>query len=183
MNLVLASSSPRRHFLLTEAGYDFTTIVPDVTEIHDEAACPRHLTRLNALLKARAVAPHHPHTLVLGADTLVSIDAIALGKPADLAEARRMHARLTGRTHEVTTAVALIHGPREHVFETVTRVTFKPLSPAQIDHYLTLIDPLDKAGAYAIQEHGDTIIAHIEGSHSNVAGLPMEDLKLALADW
>ena len=179
--LILASASPRRKDLLTEAGYVFEIIVPDVVEAHDTAASPLELTRGNALLKARAVAAQHPERMVLGADTLVAIDDTVLGKPADLDEAHDMLTRLAGRTHGVTTSVALLHAGQENCLEITTRVTFLPLDSAGIRRYLTLINPLDKAGAYAAQEHGSEIIARVDGSWTNVVGLPMEAVTTALA--
>ena len=164
-----------------EAGYDFDIIVPDVVEAHDEAASPLELTRGNALLKARAVAAEHPARMVIGADTLVAIDDTVLGKPADMEEAHAMLTRLAGRTHGVTTSVALLQRGREKCLEITTRVTFLPLSAEGIRRYLTLIDPLDKAGAYAAQEHGSEIIAGVEGSWTNVVGLPMEAVTEALS--
>ena len=126
-----------------------------------------------------------PDALVLGADTLVFLDAEIMGKPRDLADARRMLARLQGRTHQVVTGVSLIHlrGHRERLFAVSTDVTFRPLTAEQIGDYLSKMNPLDKAGAYAIQEHGDLIISEISGSFSNVVGLPIERVEEELASW
>ena len=183
MPLILASASPRRRDLMTEAGYDFEIIVAGVEEVHDERAALHELTMANARSKARHISRQHPARLVIGADTLVAIAGCALTKPADMAEARAMIARLAGRTHEVCTSVALLCGDAgiERCFEVVTRVTFKPLDAAERDEYLALINPLDKAGGYAAQEHGDRIIAGVEGSWTNVVGLPMEALAAELA--
>lgn len=181
--LILASGSPRRKDLLREAGYDFEVILPEVDEEHDESAPMSALTGRNARRKGMAVSEHHPARVVLAADTLVSINGSVLGKPADLEEAVAMLSQLVGRTHEVCTAVCLARGNpavlRE--FSVVTRVTFRPLSREQIDHYLTLIDPCDKAGAYAAQEHGDLIIEKVDGSWTNVVGLPMDEVTAELA--
>lgn len=176
--LLLASSSPRRLDLMREAGLEFEVVPAEVEEAHDEAASPVELTRLNAARKAGWVAERHPGRTVVGADTLVAVDGAVLGKPADMDEARRMLARLTGRTHEVYTGVCLENAGRgaRREFQVVTRVTFLPLAPEQIDEYLKLINPLDKAGAYAAQEHGERIIAKVDGSWTNVVGLPMERL-------
>lgn len=180
--LVLASSSPRRLDLMREAGLEFEVMAAQVEEEHDDRAPLDILTRANAVLKASWVADHRPDQWVIGADTLVAIDGQALGKPADMEGARRMLAMLSGRTHEVVTAVCLIHKnlDRRHEFQEITRVTFLPLTGPRIDEYLTLINPLDKAGAYAAQEHGEKIIAGVEGSWSNVVGLPMERLMETL---
>jgi septum formation protein len=169
---------------MTEAGYDFEIIAANVDEIHEERATLHELTMANAAAKARFIAAQHPERLVIGADTLVAIDGCALTKPADMAEARGMIARLAGRTHEVCTSVALVcvAADVDRCFEVVTRVTFKALHEAERDEYLTLINPLDKAGGYAAQEHGDRIIAAVEGSWTNVVGLPMEALEESLAE-
>ena len=176
--LVLASTSPRRLDLMREAGLTFTVVPAAIDEVHDEATPVAELTRLNASLKAGWVAQHHPDAWVIGADTLVSIGGAALGKPADLEEAKGMLRRLAGRTHEVGTAVCLIHAARGERREFLERtyVTFKSLGEEEISHYLTLINPYDKAGSYAAQEHGEKIIERFEGDYSNVVGLPMERL-------
>jgi septum formation protein len=181
--LILASASPRRRDLLAEAGLACQIIPADgVEEAHDPTLSPAALTVANAALKARAVAAHHPHAIVLGADTLVYLDDEPLGKPRDLTEAVHMATRLSGRTHTVCTGVCLVAqgGARTHEYHVLTSVTFKKLTRSQIDEYFTLINPLDKAGAYAAQEHTDKIIAHIDGSFSNVVGLPMEQTLIEL---
>lgn len=176
--LILASTSPRRFDLMNGAKLRFVVVPPEVEEFHDESVPLADLTRHNAALKAEWVAALHPESWVIGADTLVSIDNEAMGKPADLTEARAMLNRLSGRTHVVGTAVCLIHAAsgQKREFLEETRVTFKPLDDAGIRHYLTLINPLDKAGAYAAQEHGEVILAKVEGAWSNVVGLPVERL-------
>ncbi len=176
--LILASNSPRRFDLMNGAKLRFVVVPPEVEEFHDESVPLAELTRHNASLKAEWVAALHPESWVIGADTLVSIDNEAMGKPADLTEARAMLNRLSGRTHVVGTAVCLIHAAsgQKREFLEETRVTFKPLDEAGIRHYLTLINPLDKAGAYAAQEHGEVILAKVEGAWSNVVGLPVERL-------
>ena len=176
--LILASTSPRRFALMNGAKLRFVVVPPEVEEFHDESVPLAELTRHNASLKAEWVAALHSESWVIGADTLVSIDNEAMGKPADLTEARAMLNRLSGRTHVVGTAVCLIHAAsgQKREFLEETRVTFKPLDDAGIRHYLTLINPLDKAGAYAAQEHGEVIRAKVEGAWSNVVGLPVERL-------
>lgn len=182
-NLVLASGSPRRRELLTEAGYEFETAPADIDELHEEAMALEELTRHNAVEKARVVAVRRAEAVVLAADTLVAIGGVALTKPVDMAEARRMIGMLAGRTHEVVTAVAVVCAATgfEEVFTVETRVTFKALSEAEVEEYLTLINPLDKAGGYAAQEHGERIIERVDGSWTNVVGLPMEETAAALA--
>ena len=151
----------------------------------DGQLSPQELCQLNAHRKARAVAKKIPDSLVLGADTLVFLGGEIMGKPRDLADARRMLARLQGRTHQVVTGVSLIHlrGHRERLFAVSTDVTFRPLDERQMGDYLSKTNPLDKAGAYGIQEHGDLIVSEISGSFSNVVGLPVDQLQVELNAW
>ncbi len=183
--LILASASPRRAELLRQLDVDFQVIPSVATEVFDEHLSPLELCQLNAHRKARTVAKQHPDALVLGADTLVFLDGEIMGKPANAGEARRMLGRLQGRTHQVVTGVSLIHlrALREQTFAASTDVTFHPLTAGQINTYLSKMNPLDKAGAYAIQEHGETIVADISGSFSNVVGLPVEMLKEEILRW
>ncbi|MFM8470730.1 MAG: Maf family protein [Limisphaerales bacterium] len=183
--LILASASPRRAELLRGLGLDFTVITSPTEEAHHEDFTARELCLVNAYRKARAVAKQHPQALVLGADTLVYLGTTLYGKPGDLADARRMLRELSGHTHQVVTAVCLLHlaQHRCRLFAETTNVTFKALSEPQITAYLAAIQPLDKAGAYAIQDHGDQIVASINGSFSNVVGLPIERVKHELARW
>jgi len=183
--LILASASPRRTELLRQLRPEFQVVPSDATEILDGQLSPRELCQLNAHRKSRAVAKKIPDALVLGADTLVFLDGEILGKPRDLADARRMLAALQGHTHQVVTGVSLIHlrRHRERLFAVSTDVTFRVLTTGQIDEYLSKMNPLDKAGAYAIQEHGDLIVSEISGSYSNVVGLPVERVGTELAAW
>ena len=183
--LILASASPRRAELLRQLQPDFQIVPGDTTEIFDYQLSPLELCQLNAHRKARAVAKKIPDAFVLGADTLVFLDREIMGKPRALADARRMLARLQGRTHQVVTGVSLIHlrGHRERLFAESTDVMFRPLDERQISDYLSKIYPLDKAGAYAIQEHGDMIVSEISGSFSNVVGLPVERVGKELKSW
>jgi septum formation protein len=182
---ILASASPRRAELLSQLQPDFRVVPSDATEVAHEHLSPQEVCQLNAHRKARAVAKKIPDALVLGADTLVFLDGEIFGKPRDLAEARRMLARLQGRTHQVVTGVSLIHLRlhRERLFAASTDVTFHPLDAGQIRGYLAGVNPLDKAGAYALQESGEKIISEISGSYSNVVGLPVERLREELAAW
>jgi septum formation protein len=182
---ILASASPRRAELLRQLKLEFEVFPSDAKEVCDENLSPLELCQLNAHRKARAVAKKIPDALVLGADTLVFLDRQIFGKPADLAEAKKMLLELQGRTHQVVTGVSLIRlrTYRERIFAVSTDVVFRPLTPAQIDEYLYGINPLDKAGAYAIQEHGELIVAEISGSFSNVVGLPIEKVQEELAAW
>lgn len=183
--LILASASPRRAALLRQAGFEFRIVIAKVSETHPDHLSPSESARYNARRKALSVALRHPHCLVLGADTVVSLDRTILGKPGSIAEARSMLAQLAGKPHLVITGVCMIHieSGREVCLADVTRVYFRPLTPAQIHGYLERIDPLDKAGAYAIQEHGDLVVDSIEGSFTNVVGLPMERVLETLRRW
>jgi len=185
MPLILASASPRRVELLRQIVPAFEVVPADVAELADYHLTPYELCQLNAHRKARAVAKRFPDSLVLGADTLVFLNREIFGKPANLAEAREMIARLQGRTHQVVTGVSLIHlrPHRERIFAVSTDVRFRSLKAPQVRDYLSRIHPLDKAGAYAIQEHGELIIEEIAGSYSNVVGLPVEQLRQELETW
>jgi septum formation protein len=183
--LILASASPRRAVLLKLLKVDFQIVPADVAEAAPEHLSPLEVCQLNAHHKAFAVAKKHPDAFVLGADTLVFLDNEILGKPRNLADARRMLRRLQGRQHQVVTGVSLIHLRRheERIFADSTDVLFHPLDAAQIHEYVSEVHTLDKAGAYAIQESGEKIISEISGSYSNVVGLPVERLRAELQAW
>ncbi|MBL9170075.1 MAG: septum formation protein Maf [Verrucomicrobiales bacterium] len=179
--LILASSSPRRSDLLRELGVDFEVQTSPADEIQPEHLSPQEICQINAHRKADAVAQRNPHAWVLGADTLVFLDHQIFGKPKDLSQAHDMLTALQGKVHHVITGVCLLNlaQRKRKVFSDTTSVRFRSLKDADIDAYHALIQPLDKAGAYAIQDHGDRIVESIVGSHSNVVGLPLERLKLA----
>jgi septum formation protein len=181
--LLLASNSPRRRELLLEAGFEFEIWTPSVAEKLNVDLTLRELTALNATRKAMAAARVHPKKVVLAADTLVTIDDHVLGKPNDLGEAVAMLERLSGRAHEVCTSVFVCHlaRGRSTSFSEISCVRFRPLTRNEIDHYLARVNPLDKAGAYAAQGFGGEIIEKVEGSFTNVVGLPMEKTVPALA--
>ena len=186
MNLppvILASASPRRAELLREIVPEFQVIPGHAEEFQPEQFSPVESCLLNAWRKARVIAKRFPDALVIGADTEVCLGRRVFGKPSDRADAERMLAELAGRTHLVITGVCLLHLRRhqQRVFAEITRVTFQPLDAPEIADYLDTINPLDKAGAYAIQENGDLIVDRIEGSFSNVVGLPVERLREELA--
>jgi septum formation protein len=183
--LILASASPRRAQLLRFLGVRFRVVPSDAPEVEHGHLSPRELCRLNAYRKARAVAVRFPDALVLGADTLVFLGRRIFGKPATRREAEEMLARLQGRTHHVVTGVALIHHRTgwERVFAVTTAVRFRRLEAAQIRAYLRRVNPLDKAGAYAIQEHGEWLVEEIVGSFTNVVGLPLERVEAELKAW
>jgi septum formation protein len=183
--LLLASNSPRRRTLLFEAGFEFETCAPDIAERFDVNLTLRELTALNATRKALGTGRAHPKKIVLAADTLVAIDDQVLGKPNDAGQAVAMLERLSGRTHEVCTSVFichLAHGKSTSLSE-ISRVRFRRLTRTEIDRYFTRVNPLDKAGAYAAQGFGNEIIEKIDGSFTNVVGLPMERTASILAEF
>jgi septum formation protein len=176
LSLVLASNSPRRRELLTRANFRFETVAPGIAEKFDPHLTLHELTLWNAIRKGVAVARAHPEKVVLAADTLVALDNEIIGKPDDLEDAARILARLSGRDHEVCSAVFVCHLAvgKSIGFHQVSQVRFRRLSKAEIGKYLAKVGPLDKAGGYAAQGPGAEIIAGIKGSFSNVVGLPME---------
>jgi septum formation protein len=180
---VLASASPRRRELLSAAGYQFEIVSPLVEEVGHDWLTIREVISWNAARKAAVVSATSPNAVVLAADTLVTIDGEVLGKPADFDDAVEMLRRLSGRAHEVWTAVRIVDaaGRQSRSFHEMSRVYFRSLDDRAIRNYLAKIDPLDKAGAYAAQGDGQDIIQKIEGSYTNVVGLPMEKTRLALA--
>jgi len=177
--LILASASPRRRELLAQLGVPFEVVVADVTEHEEATTDPRVMVAHNAALKADWVATRHPDVIVLGADTTVFIDNLALNKPRDAAEARTMLRQLSGRTHTVFTGLAVrCARDRLEINEGVaSEVTFKPLTEAIIETYLSRVHTLDKAGGYGIQDHSDLIVAGFQGSLTNIIGLPLETTK------
>jgi len=179
--LVLASASPRRVDLLRHAGFQFEIVLPQVEEAHDASLTPEQLTLENARRKALAVSHQRPEALVIGADTLVYVDGLPLGKPADMDEALRMVRSLSGRTHEVCTGVAFASdGTIAQELHVITHVTFKPLTDDLIRAYHALVNPLDKAGAYGIQEYTDMLLERMVGSFTNVIGLPVDEVSTTL---
>lgn len=182
--LVLASASPRRTELLRAAGLPHRVVVAEVTEHEDPASDPREMVLHNARLKARAVAGREPSAVVLGADTTVALGDRVLNKPADLAEARAMLRALSGKEHTVHTGVCLIHRPSglEETRCVTARVRFRVLSEDDITRYLALVDPLDKAGAYGIQQGGEIIIERHDEPVSVIMGLPVELVASRLAE-
>ena len=179
---ILASASPRRRELLAQLGLPFEVVVAPVVEHEDPATDPRTMVAHNAALKADWVATRHPEAYVLGADTTVFIGDTVLNKPRDLAEARAMLRRLSGKTHHVFTGVALRqHAAGLSLDQGVTSaVTFRSLDDLAIDAYFQVSNPLDKAGGYGIQEGGELIVAGWEGSLTNIVGLPMDETKQIL---
>lgn len=181
-HVILASASPRRAELLREVLSTFDVLPGRAEEFQPEHLSPAESGMLNAYRKAWLIAKRFPDALVIGADTEVVLNRRIFGKPRDRREAAEMIADLSGKEHQVITGVCLIHlrRHRQRTFAETTRVRFRKLNRDRIAAYLDTIDPLDKAGAYAIQEHSDMIVERIDGSFSNVVGLPVERLKIEM---
>ena len=177
--VILASASPRRSELLASMDIEFEVVPSHVEELIDGYDFIPDLCEANARIKAEPIADMHPECLVIAADTMVYLEDTLFGKPTDIDDAHRMLTRLQGRTHQVTTGLSLIYHNEEisKSFSVITNVTFLSLDAGQISEYLAKIDPLDKAGGYAIQEHKQMIAKRVSGSVSNVVGLPVERLK------
>lgn len=172
VNLILASGSPRRAELLRSAGIDFTVRVSDVDEKVLSGELPRDYVVRLSREKAQAVAAESE--LVLGADTTVVLLNEILGKPTDENDARRMLRLLSGKWHEVLTGVSLVNGAKVTSDVAVTRVKFSKLSEEEANWYVASGEPMDKAGAYGIQGYASRFVERIEGSYSNVVGLPVQ---------
>jgi septum formation protein len=178
---ILASASPRRRELLAAMDVRFEVVTSDVEELV-AASHPQfssvELAAENALRKAKAVASRRPGRWILGADTVVVLQDCVFGKPVSLEQARTFLRALSGRTHEVITGCALVApGGGAETFHEISRVTFHVLDDEVIGRYLAEVAVLDKAGAYALQERGEWIIERVEGSRTNVIGLPTEKLE------
>ena len=176
-SFVLASSSPRRRLLLSLAGFEFEVATPAVDETRLDDEPPRDYVCRIALAKAKAVAAGQPSgTVVLGCDTTVVLDEAVLGKPVDESHAAEMLLALAGNTHVVYTGFALVvaGGNGEEVGIEAARVTMRPVSPAEATAYAATGEPLDKAGAYALQGRGGGFVESVDGLRSTVIGLPLE---------
>ena len=172
--LILASGSPRRKELLARTGRPFRIIVSDADEIETADMPPTEVAMRNARAKALAIAAAAPaNATVIGADTI-------FGKPADEADARRMLAELSGRTHQVITGVCLVRNGQTEAFAETTDVRFKDISAEDIAAYVATGEPLDKAGAYGIQGRGGAFVDSVDGDYDNVVGLPVARLERAL---
>jgi septum formation protein len=182
--IILASASPRRRELLGGMGVRFEVVTARVRELDGATSphlSPADLARENARRKAKAVAAMRPERWILGADTVVALEKRVMGKPDSIDQARDFLAALSGQTHEVVTACALIAPDGEaELFHEISRVTLRVLSHQTIGRYLGEVNVLDKAGAYALQERGEWIIERVEGSRANVIGLPTEALEKVL---
>ncbi len=177
--VILASASSRRSELLASMDIEFEVLPSHAEELIDGYDFIPELCETNARIKSEPIAELHPECLVIAADTMVYLEDNVYGKPTDLEDAHEMITKLQGRTHQVSTGVSLIYLNEEinKTLSVITNVTFLPLNSKQISEYLNKIDPLDKAGGYAIQEHKHLIAKRVSGSISNVIGLPVERLK------
>jgi septum formation protein len=189
VRIILASASPRREALLTQIGLPFRVEPSGVSEEKaGRPGDPASFVEQAAFAKAEEVAARVGDGLVLGADTVVVIGGEALGKPATTAEAREMLARLSNATHEVYTGLALVlvgggNAVRRRVGHEMTRVTFRALTPDDIEGYVATGEPMDKAGAYGIQGRGAALVERIEGCYFNVVGLPLARLVEMLREF
>ena len=181
--LILASASPRRQELLQSVGLKFETIPAHVNEDYIAGESPREHVKRLALDKAFAIAKKYPQAWVLGADTIVVIDGLILGKPKNKSQAQKMLERLSGREHKVFTGFTLVHAASKASKTKVVQsaVQFKTISPEEMEWYISCDEPYDKAGGYAVQGKGAYFIKAIRGSYTNVIGLPLcevlEELK------
>ncbi|MBI5874640.1 MAG: septum formation protein Maf [Deltaproteobacteria bacterium] len=183
-NITLASSSPRRKALLEEIGLKFDIYPADINEDIRQGESPLEHTLRLAEEKAKAAAKKVKSGWIIGADTIVFIDNRILGKPSDINEAREMLNLLSGRCHKVVTAFCLLSASTGEIVKKAVEssVKIKNLTDKEIEDYLKTGESLDKAGAYAVQGIGSFMIENIEGSYTNVVGLPMEELKDALKE-
>jgi septum formation protein len=189
LKLILASASPRRAEILRNAGIRFEICSTGVDESRLDNESPGDYVRRLALAKAVSAAERNPNlgadALVVGADTVVVVDAAILGKPASSDDAKRMLSRISGRVHEVHTGLALLQtsGMQRRVVEEITRVHFAHLSEQEMEDYIATGEPFDKAGAYAIQGIGGRFVKRIEGCYFNVMGLPLARLWTLLREF
>ncbi len=176
MKVILASASPRRRELLVSIGLDFEVIPSHVPEVHEAGESPAgYVTRLSRE-KAQEVAKQHPGRWIVAADTIVVLGEAVLEKPADEEDARRMLGMIAGKTHVVYTGLTLLKGAQIDTEIATSDVTMLPLTSAEIAWYVQTGEPLDKAGAYAVQGRGAMFIDRIDGSYTNVVGLPLATL-------
>jgi septum formation protein len=171
--LILASGSPRRSEIMNSVGWEFTKAIPDIDEAERDDELPADYVRRLAIEKAEAVSASHPGEIILAADTTVVIDDQIVGKPIDEDDARRMLRMLSGNWHEVLTGVAVCRNGSLEVGLQTTRVKFAPMSDEEVEFLVEKGDPLDKAGAYAVQAQAALFIEGIEGDYWNVVGLPI----------
>lgn len=183
MQLILASASPRRQQLLAQLGLSFQVQSADIDETPTPNETPAAYVKRLALEKAQAVYTQYPEKdqlAVLGSDTSVIYQGKIFGKPEDETEAKTMLSQLSGQTHQVMTAIALIYQGKPKLDLNISQVSFALLTAADIDAYIATREPFDKAGAYAIQGHAAAFISYLQGSYSGVMGLPLFETKRLL---
>lgn len=185
--LLLASVSPRRRELLAHKGYEFETAEPPFEEPDPVGAHvpPTNYAESLAFFKARSVSKEHPKHVILAADTIAVLEGAIIGKPGDRDEAHRILSAMSGTTHEVITGVAL-YAPEtgmRRISHDVTTIQVRDLTDKEISAYLDTGEWIGKAGAYGIQENGDKFVERVDGSYSNVVGLPMELIEKLFAEW
>ena len=173
--MILASKSPRRRYLLQQAGLEFSIIPSEFDERSVALSSPEAYVRVSAESKAQDIARKYPDSWIIGADTIVFIDNRILGKPVSVEQARQMLLSLSDKTHRVLTGYCICHKSRQCLFSEAvsTEVQFKKLTRDEIDWYIRSGEPFDKAGAYAIQGLGTFLVRRINGSYTNVVGLPV----------
>lgn len=183
--LVLASMSPRRRWLLEKLGRPFDVVAPDIAEVARAGEAPKAFAQRMADEKAAEVVARRLDAWVLAADTVVALDAMALGKPKDTSEAVAMLTTLAARSHMVFTGVTLLRPGGMAAERTVvaTPVVFRALSAEEIQAYIATGEPFDRAGAYAIQGEGAHLVDRVEGSYTNVIGLPLPEVAAWLRRW
>ncbi len=174
--VLLASESPRRRELLMKTGFTFMSKGSIIDETLDSSLSVYEAVEQVALKKAQVMLERYEDELIVGADTVVYIDGEVLGKPRDEEDAYEMLKKLSGKTHEVITGVAICDGGSVHTFHEVTKVKFYELRDEQLKAYVKTREPYDKAGAYGIQEHGALMVENIEGDYYNIVGLPIAKL-------
>ncbi|MBC8284570.1 MAG: septum formation protein Maf [Nitrospinae bacterium] len=178
--LVLASQSPRRLELLKEISSQFEVAPSSIEEVLDPGLRPEENAKNIARAKAESIAPNFPDCWVIGADTLVTLDHEIFGKPEDEKDAERILKRLSGREHTVVTGVCVV-GPEKSIDKAVvSQIKIKPLTDQEIKDYIATGEPMDKAGAYAIQGKGSFMVRSFSGSKTNIIGLPIDELKILL---
>ena len=178
--IVLASQSPRRVELLKEISSQFEVAPSSIEEVLDPGLRPEENAQNLARAKAESIAPSFPDCWVIGADTLVTLDHEIFGKPEDKEDAKRILKKLSGREHTVVTGICVV-GPEKSLDKAVvSQIKIKPLTDQEIEDYIATGEPMDKAGAYAIQGKGNFMVRSFSGSKNNIIGLPLDELKILL---
>ena len=180
MEIILASNSPRRKQLLEEAGFSLEIIPADIDETFEQDLDVYQNVCNTSYKKASKIAEKRTDKVIVAADTIVVLDGVVFGKPRDEMDAFRMLSELNGHTHEVITGVSIIKGEKKDNFYVVSEVTFKQVSDEELWEYIKTKEPLDKAGAYAIQGLGRNLILEYEGSLENIIGLPVDEVIEAI---